>query len=112
MAGKTVLILAGGVGGLVTANELRQRLDREHRVVLVDREGRHIFWPSPLLLQVGPRKPESIVRGPALLAKKGFEVVKGWWIGLTRRPAWYRFRDERGSPIAGRLSGGCQGAAP
>ena len=46
MAGKTVLILGGGVGGLVTANELRQRLGREHQVVLVDREDSHIFWPS------------------------------------------------------------------
>ncbi len=77
MAGKTVLILGGGVGGLVTANELRQRLDREHRVVLVDQEGRHIFWPSLLWLQVGLRKPESIVKSLALLEKKGIEVVRG-----------------------------------
>lgn len=37
MAGKTSVILGGGVGGLVTANELRKRLGKEHRVVLVDR---------------------------------------------------------------------------
>ncbi len=36
---KTVVIL--GVGGLVAARELRKRLPREHRVVLVDRE--HLF---------------------------------------------------------------------
>ncbi|MBI4198221.1 MAG: NAD(P)/FAD-dependent oxidoreductase [Chloroflexi bacterium] len=77
MANKTIVILGGGVGGLVTANELRNRLGREHRVVLVDREGRHIFWPSLLWLQVGQRNPESIVRDLGLLKKKGIEVVKG-----------------------------------
>lgn len=34
MAGSTTLILGGGVGGLVTANELRKRLGKDHRVVL------------------------------------------------------------------------------
>jgi len=37
MAGKTSVILGGAVGGLVTANELRKRLGKEHRVVLEDR---------------------------------------------------------------------------
>jgi len=74
--GKTVVILGGGVGGLVTANELRRRLPRENRVVLVDQDGRHIFWPSLLWLQAGLRKPETIVRDLAGLSKKGIEVVK------------------------------------
>ncbi len=33
----TVLILGGGVGGLVVANELRKALPKPNRVVLVDR---------------------------------------------------------------------------
>ena len=77
MIGKTTVILGGGVGGLVTASELRKRLGKEHRVILVDREGKHIFWPSLLWLQVGLRKPESIVRDLASLEKKGIEVAKG-----------------------------------
>ena len=77
MTAATVVILGGGVGGLVTANELRKRLGREHRVVLIDREGRHVFWPSLLWLQVGLRKPDGIVRDLASLEKKGIEVVKG-----------------------------------
>jgi len=77
MAGKTIVILGGGVGGLVTGNELRKWLGREHRVVLVDREGRHIFWPSLLWLQVGLRKPVGIVRDLASLEKKGIEIIKG-----------------------------------
>ena len=77
MAGKTIVILGGGVGGLVTANELRERLGNEHRVILVDREGRHIFWPSLLWVQVGLRDPDKIVRDLARLEKKGIEVLKG-----------------------------------
>jgi len=77
MPGKTVVVLGGGVGGLVTATELRQRLGKDHRVVLVDREARHIFWPSLLWLQVGLRKPEDIARDLAQLKHKGIEVIKG-----------------------------------
>ncbi|MBI2887909.1 MAG: NAD(P)/FAD-dependent oxidoreductase [Chloroflexi bacterium] len=77
MAGKTVLVLGGGVGGLVTANELRKRLDKEHQVVLVDKDGQHVFWPSLLWLQVDLRQPKDFVRDLALLEKKGIQVVKG-----------------------------------
>ncbi|MBI2873068.1 MAG: NAD(P)/FAD-dependent oxidoreductase [Chloroflexi bacterium] len=77
MAGKTIVVLGGGVGGLITATELRNKLDREHRVVLVDREGRHIFWPSLVWLQIGLREPDSIVRDLGTLQRKGIEVVKG-----------------------------------
>lgn len=77
MAGKTVVVLGGGVGGLVTANELRSRLGREHRIVLVDKDGQHVFWPSLLWLQVGLREPESFVRDLSLLKKKGIELIKG-----------------------------------
>ena len=77
MAGKTLVILGGGVGGLVTANEARKRLGREHRVVLVDREARHIFWPSLLWLQVGLREPKEMVRDLGKLGDKGIEVLTG-----------------------------------
>lgn len=77
MAGKTILVLGGGIGGLVTANELRKQLAREHRVVVVDKDGQHIFWPSLLWLQVGLREPQSFVRDLSGLEKKGIEVIKG-----------------------------------
>jgi len=77
VAGKTVIILGGGVGGLVTANELRKRLGREHRVMLVDKEAEHVFSPSFLWLMVGVRQPDKIVRGLATLERKGIEVVQG-----------------------------------
>ena len=76
MAGTTTVILGGGVGGLVTANELRQRLGSEHRVVIVDQGGKHIFWPSLLWVQVGLREPDRIVRDLSVLERKGIEVIK------------------------------------
>ena len=77
MAGTTTIILGGGVGGLVTANELRRWLGREHRVVLVDKETVHIFWPSLLWLQVGLREPNNITRELTLLQKKNIQVING-----------------------------------
>lgn len=76
-AAKTVLILGGGVGGVVTARELRKRLPRQHRVVLVDRERDHLFAPSLLWLIVGMRKPDAIQRPLERLERKGIEVKLG-----------------------------------
>lgn len=76
-AAKTVLVLGGGVGGLVTAVELRKRLPREHRVVLIEREANHVFAPSLLWLMTGGRKPDEIARPLARLTKKGIEVIRG-----------------------------------
>jgi sulfide:quinone oxidoreductase len=74
---KTVLILGGGVGGIVAARALRRRLGRRHRVVLIDREPRHLYAPSLLWLMVGQRAPASIQRPLEGLARKGIEVRIG-----------------------------------
>ena len=58
----TIVILGGGVGGLVTANTLRRRLDRRHRIVLVDRVGQHVYTPSFLWMMLGWREPPQITR--------------------------------------------------
>jgi sulfide:quinone oxidoreductase len=76
-APKTVVVLGGGVGGLVAAQELRRLLPREHRVVLVDRERQHLFAPSLLWLMVGLREPERIQRPLEGLARHGIEVRIG-----------------------------------
>jgi sulfide:quinone oxidoreductase len=74
---KTVLVLGGGVGGLVAANELRKQLPQPHRVVVIERSTTHLFYPSLLWLMVGLRKPQAISRQLATLAQKGIEVVQG-----------------------------------
>ena len=76
-AGKTILVLGGGFGGIVAACRLRRALPREHRVVLVEREASHVFAPSLLWLMIGERTPDAISRPIAALAKRGIEVVRG-----------------------------------
>ncbi len=75
MAGKTVVILGGGVGGLVAANMLREKLGREHRVVLVDKMMDHVFAPSFTWVMLGWRDPIQISQGLGRLTKKGIEFV-------------------------------------
>ena len=74
---RTVLVLGGGIGGVVAARELRRRLPRQHRIVLVDREREHVFAPSLVWLMVGLRMAASIKRPLARLSRKGIEVVHG-----------------------------------
>jgi sulfide:quinone oxidoreductase len=76
-ASKTILVLGGGVGGLVTTVELRKKVRDHHRIVLVDREDKHVFAPSLLWLMTGKRKRDRISRPLERLAKKGIEVIRG-----------------------------------
>jgi sulfide:quinone oxidoreductase len=70
-------VLGGGVGGVVAARELRRRLPRPHRVVVVDREPLHLFAPSLLWLMVGHRDAGSIRRPLKGLERKGIDVRIG-----------------------------------
>lgn len=76
MAGRTVVVLGGGVGGLTAANELRRVLGREHRIVLIDRQGDHLFQPSLLWLMTGDRRAGRISRSLDDLVRSGVEVVR------------------------------------
>ncbi len=77
MTNKTVVVLGGGVGGLTVANELRRRLNKKHNVLVVDKTGTHVFWPSLLWLQVGLRKPQVITKELEKLLKGGIKVLRG-----------------------------------
>jgi len=76
MAGKTVFVLGGGVGGIVAANALRQRLAAEHRVVLVDKRGEYVFTPSLLWVMAGQRRPAQIVKDLRRMVRPGVEVLR------------------------------------
>lgn len=80
--GQTIVIVGGGVGGLVAANELRRLLPAQHRVVLVEKDLRHAFAPSFLWVMVGDRQPEQVVRDLRTLARRGVEVVEAEVVGL------------------------------
>lgn len=77
MTGQTVLVLGGGVGGVSAANRLRRRLDRRHKVVLVNREADFSFAASYLWVMTGHRRPAQVTRPLQRLDRRGIEVVIG-----------------------------------
>ena len=74
---RTALVLGAGLGGMVAAQMLRRLLPRDDRVVLVEREARHVFPPSLLWLMVGERSAEAISRPSEHAARRGIEFVRG-----------------------------------
>lgn len=74
---KTILILGGGIGGQVVANELRRTLPREHRITVIERDLIHAFAPSFLWVMTGDRRPEQVTRDLRELVRPGVEVRQG-----------------------------------
>jgi sulfide:quinone oxidoreductase len=74
MAGKTVLILGAGTGGLVLANRLRRTLAQNHRVVLVDMSPFYSFAPAFTRVMLGQRTAGRISRDLRTLSKRGIDV--------------------------------------
>lgn len=74
---QSVLVLGGGIGGVATAIRLRRRLDRQHRVVLVNRETDFSFAASYLWVMNGTRRPGQVTAPLKRLERRGIEVVIG-----------------------------------
>ncbi len=74
---QSIVVLGGGIGGVATANRLRRRLDRRHRVILVNRDQDFTFAASFLWVMSGKRKPSQVTHSLKSLEKKGIEVVIG-----------------------------------
>ena len=77
MTQRNVVVLGGGIGGIVAARELRKRVPKDVRVLLVDRDPTYTFAPSLLWLMSGDRELKQISRGRERLARKGIELVSG-----------------------------------
>jgi sulfide:quinone oxidoreductase len=70
---KTILILGGGMGGVVAANDLRKKLPGEHKIILIDKSDHHFYYPSLLWVLEDLRTLEQIVRKFDRLNRKGIE---------------------------------------
>ncbi len=85
MPGSSIVIIGGGVGGRVAANELRRRLPREHRITVVERNPVHAFAPSFLWLMVGTRTRAEITRPVTELIDAGVDVRIGTVSSIDRQ---------------------------
>lgn len=56
----SIVILGGGVGGIVTANNLAKLLPQEIDIILIEKNSHHSFAASYLWLMVGKRTPQQI----------------------------------------------------
>ena len=75
MAGKTVVVLGGGTGGLVVARRLA-RMHTGDRIVLVERDALHRFAPSFLWVMSGGRRPEQVTADLRRAVRRGIELVQ------------------------------------
>lgn len=98
---RTALVLGAGLGGMVAAQTLRRLLPHADRVVLVEREERHVFPPSLLWLMVGERSAETISRPVEHAARAGIELVRGEVTALDPAAKTVRIGDQtlRGDAI-------------
>jgi len=73
---KNILILGGGNGGTMIANKLRHELSTENwNITVIDRDNRHIYQPSMLLIPFGLDDPKKIVKPRNKYIKPGINFV-------------------------------------
>lgn len=78
MAGKTIVILGGGFGGLSTAQQLRRVLPPEHRVVVVEKKSTFSLCSFNMRFMAGEIEDQrEVERALSGLARKGIEWVHG-----------------------------------
>ena len=76
MAGKKVLVLGGGFGGVQAAISARAALDSTHEVTIIDRNRvTHLCGMNPLLI-VGERETDKAGRSLGRLANRGIKYLE------------------------------------
>jgi hypothetical protein len=94
-----VVVVGSSFAGLTAALELRKHLDRQHRVVVLDRRPDFTFIPSLVWLPFGKRRPEDITfpsRGHHLPSPRSHSTCPG-------KPETLRMRPTR--PLRARVAG-------
>src|SRR3989339_352351 len=71
----TILILGGGVGGIVTANNLKKKLSKDYKIILIEKNKEHSLAASYLWLMVDKRTPFQISSPLRKLVSNDVEIV-------------------------------------
>ncbi len=73
---KRIVILGGGVGGTIVANLLARRLrGNQAEIVLVDKEGRHVYQPGFMQVSFERNDPRRLERGERRLLHRRVRLV-------------------------------------
>ncbi|MCF8242117.1 MAG: NAD(P)/FAD-dependent oxidoreductase [Melioribacteraceae bacterium] len=75
MTGKNIVILGGGIGGIVAANELRKKLPKNIKITLIEKNSTHSFAASYLWLMVDQRKADKITAPLNTLVSEGVDII-------------------------------------
>jgi sulfide:quinone oxidoreductase len=73
-----ILIIGGGMGGTILANNLARRLSTElrsgkARITMLSASDRHLYQPGLLYLAIGRSTPDALYRDQASLLEQGIE---------------------------------------
>jgi sulfide:quinone oxidoreductase len=77
-----IVILGAGIGGIVTARELKDRVGNKGDVTLIDRKPRFVFPPSLPWVVTGVRAPQRVERELSALKKHGLTIRQAEVNGL------------------------------
>ncbi len=96
MAGKTIAVLGGGMGGLAAAQHFRTLLPAENHVIVVEKESSFYMCTFNMRLLAGELKTRTERERPLSgLARKGIEWVQGEVLELD--PKTRRVRTSNGT---------------
>ena len=70
-----IVILGGGTAGTMIANRLLREHGDEARIVVIDRDNRHVYQPGLLFVPFGLADPDELVRPRGLQLHDGIEFV-------------------------------------
>ena len=70
-----IVILGGGTAGTMIANRLLRELGDDARIVVIDRDNRHVYQPGLLFVPFGLADPDELVRPRGLQLHEGIEFI-------------------------------------
>lgn len=80
---KKIVVLGGGTGGTIVANNLRRHLPKEWEITVIDRDDKHIYQPGLLFVPFDLQKSNSLVRSRKRYMLPGVNFVIDEIIRIT-----------------------------